>query len=211
MGGAINLVSPQADQGSRARRPRRRRVRRRLRLHGPVELLCVRRHAAEGLLRADQRHHRRPRPLRHVERFHAVGPAPGVAGESRPTSRTRTAATATTRISRTGASTPRSASRRTPPTNTASTTRSSRARRTPRCTSIGRSCRAISIRATRSAGTALGLAALGHVERVLAVEDQLGEASYIKTNAYYNTFRHTVSFFTQPARTPINLTRQPLR
>ena len=66
LGGAINLVSPQADQGGRARGPRRRRVRRRPGLDGPVEQLRLRRHAPEGLLRADQRHHRRPGPLRHV-------------------------------------------------------------------------------------------------------------------------------------------------
>ena len=30
---------------------------------------------------------------------------------------------------------------------------------------------------------------------------QLGEASYIKSNAYYNTFQNTISFFTNPTYT----------
>ena len=59
-----------------------------------------------------------------------------------PTSR---AATATVQIFRTGALTPRSASRRTRPTNTRSTTRIRRARRTLRSVSTVRSCRATSI------------------------------------------------------------------
>ena len=132
---------PQADQGGRARRARRRRVRRRPRLHGPVEQLRLRRHAPEGLLRAGQRHDRRPGPLRPVRATSRQSRASALPAHSASVTPTRTAATATTRTSTTGASTPRSASRRTPPTSTASTTPSRRATRARRCTSTGRSCR----------------------------------------------------------------------
>ena len=74
LGGAINLVSrkPTKEVELEGRvgavfdwRPR---------FDGPVEQLRLRRHAPEGLLRADQRHHRRPGSLRPVERLHANRP-----------------------------------------------------------------------------------------------------------------------------------------
>ena len=142
----------QADQGDRARGPLGHDPRRRPGLDGPVEQLRLRRHAPEGLLRAALGQHRRSGPLRPVERFLAVAlfAAPGTGHVANfPYEK---AAIATTRISRTGASTPRSASRRMRPTNTRSTTPISRARRMLRSAWTARSCRAISIR-DRSAGT----------------------------------------------------------
>ena len=67
-----------------------------------------------------------------------------------------------------------------------------KARRMPRCTSIDRSCRAISYGNNVRYWT--GRNGIRSSVSWLS-KTKLGDASYIKTNAYYNTFENTVSFF----------------
>ena len=71
-------------------------------------------------------------------------------------------------------------------TNTASTTRP--AGREERPAARGK--------AARTGAAVLGLALLGYVERLVAVEDADRLASYVKSNVYYNTFENLLSSYT---------------
>ena len=189
LGGAINLVSPQADQGGRARGPRRRRVRWRPQVRwasgaatpspARARRATTRRSAAPSSTRITS-----TCPM--TSRHQPASDCP--ACQATPT---RTAATAITPIPRTGASTPRSASRRTPPTSTASTT-------PPR-----RTTRGSPLHVNRQIVQGYFF---GATERHWTWHDwststlswlsktKLGDASYVKTNAYYNTFGSNLFF-----------------